>query len=334
LAAAPGKSRIHHEPLGVVLIYGAWNFPILLSIAPLIQAIATGNAAVVKPSEMAPACSAIIKVLVETYLDTDLYRVIEGGPEIAMVIGDHPWDMIVFTGSTMKGKLVAAAAAKNLVPCIMELGGKCPIIVDETANLILAADKVCFARFSNSGQTCIATDYVMVHESVKQRFLEILLQTIKRMWGDDPNGSDEMGKMITEGHCDRVMDLIKNSNGKIITGGKAKRDIRFIEPTVIVDPDRNSSLMKEEIFGPVLPVISFSKITEVIDHINDGDKPLAVYFFGTVRNNANKERLEFETSSGSFVTNEAITQIINHEFGFGGVGASGYGRYGGWEGFK
>jgi acyl-CoA reductase-like NAD-dependent aldehyde dehydrogenase len=188
----------------------------------------------------------------------------------------------------------------------MELGGKCPAIVDESANIELAVDKVCFARFNNSGQTCISTDYVMVHDSIKQQFLDRLVATLKTMYGDDPNGSPEMGKVITDWHCDRIMDLVKNSKGKIITGGHAKREIKFVEPTIIVDPDLKSSLMTEEIFGPVLPVISFSHINQVLDHINDGDKPLAIYYFGAVRNNPSKERMEVETSSGAFVTNEAM----------------------------
>lgn len=163
---APAKTRIKYEPLGVVLIFGSWNYPYVVNIKPLCAAITSGNCAVVKPSEMAPFSSKVIKDLVEKYLDKDCYAVIEGGMEVAIKISQYPWDLICFTGSTQKGKLVAESAAKNLIPCIMELGGKCPAVIDTTANIDFAAQKIAFARFNNSGQTCIGTDYVLVHESV------------------------------------------------------------------------------------------------------------------------------------------------------------------------
>lgn len=167
LMFAPCKTLVRYEPLGVALIFGSWNYPYVVNLKPLCQAITSGNCAVIKPSEMAPACSSLIKKLVEKYLDSTCFTVIEGGPEIAAKIANYPWDLICFTGSTMKGKLVAEAAAKNLIPCILELGGKCPAIVDVTADLDWAASKVAFARFNNSGQTCISTDYVLVHESLQ-----------------------------------------------------------------------------------------------------------------------------------------------------------------------
>lgn len=176
---APAKSLVRYEPLGVALIFGSWNYPYVVNLKPLSQAITTGNCAVIKPSEMAPASSAVIKQLVDNYLDRDCFQVIEGGVEIAAKISNYPWDLICFTGSTEKGRLVAAAASKNLIPCILELGGKCPVVVDDSADVDFAAAKIVFARFNNSGQTCLSTDYVLVHESVKARFVERLLAQLK-----------------------------------------------------------------------------------------------------------------------------------------------------------
>ena len=285
---------------------------------------------------MAPESSTVIKNIVEKYLDPKCFKVIEGGPEVAAKIASYPWDLLCFTGSTQKGKLVAEAAAKNLVPCILELGGKCPAVIDASANIDFAASKVSFARFNNSGQTCISTDYVLVHESVQTLFLERLQHHLKVMYGGfGDKGSPDMGKIVTDWHCDRLEGLIKTSKGKILCGGKVNRNIKYMEPTIILNPDLNSPVMQEEIFGPVLPVITFVNFDEVINLINSKDKALAVYYFGSVFGiNPHKERLLNETSSGAFLVNEAIIHIVNHEFGFGGVGPSGYGRYGGYDGFK
>ena len=321
--------------MGVVLIYGSWNFPYVVNFKPLACSIASGNCAVIKPSELSPHSSNAIQKLVEKYLDRDCFEVVQGGPEIAAKISTYKWDLICFTGSTMKGKLVAEAAGKNLVPCVMELGGKCPIIVDTTADLDLAAKKICFGRFGNSGQTCIAPDYVLVHESKKKQFLDMIVPTLRQMYGESPNGSPDMGKIIADYHCDRIKDLIDTSGGKIICGGKnINKSIKYVEPTIIVDPNPEAKIMQEEIFGPVLPIISYKNFDEVINLINEKDKPLAVYYFGNVMSNPNKERLLNETSSGCYSVNEVMMHGINDGYGFGGVGASGYGRYSGYEGFK
>jgi len=334
MTLAPGKTRIRYEPLGVVLIYGSWNYPYVVTLKPICQAITAGNCAIIKPSEMAPNASKVIKTFVETYLDKDCFAVFEGGPEMAMELQKHPFDLICFTGSTQKGKLVAEAAAKNLIPCILELGGKCPAVVDTTADVDFAAAKIAFARFNNSGQTCISTDYVVVHRDVKDHFLERIQFKLKQFYGEHPNGSDEMGKVVTDWHCDRLQKLIKTSNGDVVCGGRVDRDLKYVEPTIIMSPDLNSPIMEEEIFGPLLPVVTFSSIDEVVRLINQKDKPLAVYYFGKVGSNPNRDRLMNETSSGAFVQNEVMLHMVNHEFGFGGVGPSGYGRYGGYEGFK
>lgn len=224
-------------------MFGSWNYPYVVNIKPLIQAITAGNCTVVKPSEMAPESSRIMKILVEKYLDTDCFVVIEGGADVAAAISGYPWDLICFTGSSMKGKLVAEAAAKNLVPCIMELGGKCPLVVDESADVDFAAAKCTFARFNNSGQTCISTDYVLVHESIKKQFIERLLFHIKKMYGEHPEGSIEMGKIITDWHCDRLKNLIDTAGGETVCGGGVDRKIKYVEPTVIVDPKVSAPIM-------------------------------------------------------------------------------------------
>lgn len=331
---APCKSKIRYEPLGVVLIFGSWNYPYVVNFKPLSASIAAGNCAVIKPSEMAPNASAAIKSLVTKYLDQDCFAVIEGGPDVAAAICHHPWDLICFTGSTIKGKLVAEAAAKNLVPCILELGGKCPCVIDDCADIDFAAGKVAFARFNNSGQTCISTDYILVHESKQKEFVDRLKEKVKTMYGETSTGSDEMGKVVTDWHCDRLKKMIETSGGQIVMGGNVKRDIKYVEPTIIVNPKPDSSVMEEEIFGPVLPIITFQNIDQVIDLINSKDKPLAVYYFGKSYNNPDKDKLMDCTSSGAFSVNEVMMHMVNKEFGFGGVGASGYGRYGGYDGFK
>eukprot|EP00347_Sterkiella_histriomuscorum_P016755 403351976 len=335
LAFAPAKSKVRYEPLGVAVIYGSWNYPFLVTLKPLVQAIAAGNLAILKPSEMAERSSAVIKAIVEKYLDKDCFAVIEGGPEVCIELQKHHVDLICFTGSTQKGRMVAEAAGKHLTPCILELGGKCPAVIDIGCNLDLAISKICMARYMNSGQTCISTDYVLVHESMKDQFLNDLQLKLKEQYGEHPNGSQDQGKIICDWHCDRIKKLIDTSGGKIICGGRVDRDVKYIEPTVIVNPEIDSPLMQEEIFGPVLPVLTWNKIEDVIEFINNKDKPLAVYYFGPyMRNTANRERLMNETSSGAFVQNDVMIHMLNHGFGFGGVGPSGYGRYGGYDGFK
>lgn len=318
----------------MALIFGSWNYPYIVTLKPLCQAITSGNCAVIKPSEMAPATSAMMKKLVQKYLDTDCYTVIEGGVEIASRISNYPWDLICFTGSTLKGRMVAEAAAKNLIPCILELGGKCPAIVDTCADIDWAAQKIVFARFNNSGQTCLSTDYVLVHESIQTQLIDRLQFHLKSMYEIEPTGNKDMGKIVTDWHCDRLKELIDTSKGKVVCGGKINRALKYVEPTIIVNPDPNSKVMTEEIFGPILPIKTFQTIDEVINYINDRDKPLAVYYFGNAMNNPDQKKIMDQTSSGAFITNDALFHIVNHEFGFGGVGASGYGRYGGYDGFK
>jgi len=258
LLLIPAKTIIRYEPLGVAAIYGSWNYPLMVVLKPLIQCITAGNCAILKPSEFAPETSKAVKNFVEKYLDNEAYAVIEGGVDVSVKLNAQKLDLICFTGSTFVGKIVAQAAAKNMIPCIMELGGKCPVIVDQDADIDFAAGKLAFAKFNNSGQTCVAPDYIFVHEKIIKQFVETMIVKLREMYGEKPTGSDQMGKMINEFHTKRVEELIQGAGGKIVAGGKVTKDIKYIEPTIILEPDLDSKLMEEEIFGPVLPLFPFT----------------------------------------------------------------------------
>lgn len=333
LMLCPGAAYTKYEPLGVVGVFGSWNAPFVTTLKPLIQAITAGNCVIIKPSEHSPKSSAVMKKFTETYLDKDYIVCIEGAVDVAVAINQLPLDLICFTGSTMVGKLIAQTAAKNLTPCILELGGKCPLIVDHNAQMDFSSAKIAFGKTINSGQICIAPDYVFVHESRIKEFIESVQLRFKEMYGEKPDGSELQGKMINDFHTDRVAKLIDGAGGTLICGGKVNKKVRHIEPTIILEPDLNSQLMREEIFGPVLPVFPFKDIGQVIKFINDRDKPLAVYYFGNA-NGDNAADVCNKTSSGAFVCNEVITHINSNYMGFGGVGMSGTGRHGGYDGFK
>ncbi|CAI2363861.1 unnamed protein product [Moneuplotes crassus] len=333
LTIAPAKSRVIFQPLGAVCIMSAWNFPFITLFLPLISAIAAGNCALLKPSEMSPHCSAVCRELVETYLDNDCIKIVEGGAEISITCSQLKWDKICFTGSSEKGKLVAQAAAKNLVPCLLELGGKSVSIVDESSDASFAALKIASSRAANCGQICISPDYVFVHESKKKEFLETAVKTFKECHGEDPQKDEFYPRMVNEFHTERVLKMIKGHGGKIILGGEGDIKDKYIAPTIIDEPSMDSDVMKEEIFGPVLPVVSFKDIQEVIDHMNNNEKPLAMYYFGGV-NGENKTIFEREIQSGMMAVNDCLIQAFNPKLPFGGIGYSGQGSYTGIDGFK
>ena len=333
LALAPGCSRVIYQPLGVVCVMGAWNFPFVTLFLPVVSAIVAGNCVLLKPSEMSPHCSAVSRKIVENYLDNECIKIVEGGAEISIICSQKKWDKICFTGSSEKGKLVAQAAAKNLVPCLLELGGKWITIVDETANAQLAAYKAVGGRWMNSGQVCICPDYVLIHESKKEEFLKEALDVLKVMFGEDPQKDVFFSRMVNEFHTKRCHDLAQTSGGKILWGGKCDPKDRYIAPTIIDNPKLDSKVMKEEIFGPILPVVTFKEFDEVLRHMNESEKPLAMYYFGNVTGNPNKDILEKEVQAGMMCINDVMVQALNPDLPFGGVGYSGTGAYCGRDGF-
>lgn len=333
VALGPGKCYLKPEPMGVILIIGAWNYPLNLSVPYAAAAIAGGNSVIIKTSEMSPSTSEVIAELFDKYMDKSCYRVIEGQVEVAKSIITFPFDKIVFTGSTQKGRLVAEAAAKNLVPVVLELGGKSPTVVDEKCDLTNAALRIAQGRFTNCGQTCIANDYVFVHKNIKEKFINLLKEKVVEFYGNDPSQSPDYSKIVNEFHCQRLKSYLDEKHeGKVIIGGEVKIKDRYVAPTIIDSPKLDSMLMKDEIFGPILPVFEFEDIDKVIEFINRRPKPLALYYYGP--KGTNYEKLKNNTSSGSLCMNESIFQFANGYLPFGGVQESGMGVVHGYAGFK
>lgn len=334
LSIGPGKSYMLPEPLGVILVVGAWNYPLSLTIPYCASAIAGGNCVIVKSSEMAPATSKVLKQLFEKYLDPECYRLVEGKAEVAKAITKLPFDKIIFTGSTEKGKLVARAAADNLTPCLLELGGKSPTIVDRDADITNAVLRISQGRFTNAGQSCVACDYIYVHKDIKDRFVSELKKTVLQFYGEDPTKSKDFGRIINEFHCNRLKGYLDdNHGGKVILGGQVNLKDRYVAPTLIDSPKTDSKLMKDEIFGPILPIFEFENIDTVIEFINKRDKPLALYYYGSGSSPSYKKVREL-TSSGALLLNESLIHFAHAFLPFGGVGASGMGYVHGHQGFK
>ena len=330
LVFEPGHVRVRRDPLGVALIIGAWNEPFMLLFGPLVAAIAGGNTAVLKPSEMAAACSAIATRLVPQYFDTRAVAVVEGAvPETTALLAQK-WDFIFFTGSPPIGKIVHQAAAKNLTPCVLELGGKNPTIVHASANLKSAARRVAYGRYLNSGQICTAPDHVLVWPQVKDDFIGHLKETISEFYGDDPQKSPDYGRVINRKNFDRLVALL--SSGQIAVGGQSDPNDLYIAPTVLVDVSPDSPIMQEEVFGPILPVLEIDSVEAVIEWVNRRPRPLGLYVFTEDRDVA--ERILDATESGDAVINDCTVQPLIPELPFGGVGNSGMGKYHGRWGFE
>ena len=324
----PARSYIIPEPLGVCLVIGAWNYPYQLTLAPVIAAIAAGNTVVVKPSEMSPKTSALMAKLINENFDSGFLKVVEGGVPETTALLECKYDKIFFTGSPQVGKIIYQAAAKNLTPVTLELGGKSPAIITEDSNLKMSVKRMVWAKFINSGQTCIAPDYVLVHKSVEKKLLELLKLEIKKENFSIENGN--YTQIINERNLNRLSAMFSSEN--VFVGGKIDTLNRIIEPTVLKDVKYSDNIMKEEIFGPILPVISYQNIDEVIEYVNDNPKPLACYVF--TNNNQVKKKILNEISFGGGAVNDAIMHIANSKLPFGGVGNSGIGSYHGEAGFK
>jgi aldehyde dehydrogenase (NAD+) len=330
LVALPGRGRVHPEPLGTVLIIAPWNYPVQLLLEPLAAALAAGNAAVVKPSELAPATSAALAELLPRHLDAEAVQVVEGGPEVATELLEQRWDHIFFTGSTRIGQVVMEAAAKHLTPVTLELGGKSPAIVHRSANLEVAGRRIAWGKFVNAGQTCIAPDHVFVDESVQDELVEHIRAAVKDFYGDDPKASADYARIVNGRHFDRLTGLLDGS-GEAAVGGETDADEKYIAPTVLVGTSPDAPAMQEEIFGPLLPILPVASVDEAITQINARPKPLALYVFAG-DDDVVDDVLE-RTSSGGACVNHTLVHITPPELPFGGVGDSGTGRYHGRSGF-
>jgi aldehyde dehydrogenase (NAD+) len=329
----PAKSVIMREPFGVALVIAPWNYPVSLLLNPLVAAIAAGNAVVLKPSEVSVNTSRELARLIPKYLDPVCVAVVEGAVEETTQLLKERFDIIMYTGNTAVGKIVMKAAAEYLTPVILELGGKCPAIVAPDANISNTAKRIVWGKWSlNNGQTCVAPDYIITTEAMEAPLLKQLKQTITDFYGENPKESKDISRMINERHTKRVADLLEDKKIEEVTGGKATVDIRgrYIAPTIVrCGPD--AKLMKDEIFGPVLPVLVVKNMDEALDFVNKGEKPLALYVF-TESNSFAKSTLE-RTSSGGACVNDIGMHVGNSNLPFGGVGSSGMGAYHGKHGF-
>ncbi|CAB3396990.1 unnamed protein product [Caenorhabditis bovis] len=324
------KPVIEKDPKGVVLIISPWNYPVSMALLPLIAILAAGNTSIIKPSEVSEHTAECLNEIVPKYFESNYLTVVTGGiPESTELLKER-YDHIMYTGCPPVAKIIMAAAAKHLTPVTLELGGKCPVVVEADADIDISAKRVAWGKWMNCGQTCLAPDYVLVNSSVKDKFVESMKKYIREFYGDDIQASKDYARIINERHFDRISKLLDESNGKALLDGKRDRADRFIPPTIL-DVQLDDAFMKDEIFGPVLPIITVSNISEAISIINDGEKPLAAYIF--TRNEAKVNRLLNETSSGGVTVNDVIMHMTVDTLPFGGIGTSGMGRYRGKFGF-
>lgn len=330
LAVAPAKASVVSEPLGVVLIIAPWNYPMQLLLDPLVGAIAAGNAAVVKPSEISQETSRVLAALIPLYLDTRVVDVVEGAAEETSWLLEQKFDHIFYTGNAKVARIVAAAAAKNLTPVTLELGGKSPIYIDESVDLAAAAERIAWAKYLNAGQTCVAPDYILATPSVQDQLEAHLVAAIAGMYGADPLQSNDYGRIINDAHFARLSSYLKD--GRVIANGKPHKKSRYIPPTVLADVERNSLVMQEEIFGPILPMVTVVDKNDAISFINSKPQPLALYVF-TEDAAVRKEFIE-RTSSGAIGFNVAVVHLSVPGLPFGGVGESGMGAYRGKRTFE
>jgi len=311
------------DPLGVVLVIAPWNYPAQLLLAPVVGALAAGNAVVVKPSELAPATSAALARLLPEFLDTEAFAVVEGGiPETTALLAER-FDHIFYTGNGVVGRIVMRAAAEHLTPVTLELGGKSPAFVDPDADLAVVADRLARGKFLNAGQTCVAPDYVLTDPETAAALEPLLTKAVQAVYGTDASASGEYGRIVNERHFDRLTGLL--DSGRVVVGGDTDRSQKYIAPTVLADVDPASPVMREEIFGPILPIVTVPDLDQAIDFINDRDKPLALYVFA--ESETTRARLAAETSSGGLGYGLPLAHLTVSDLPFGGVGESGMGNY-------
>ncbi len=329
-ANLPGRAWTVPEPLGTVLVISPWNYPVQLALAPLVAALSAGNAVVLKPSELAPATSSALARLVPRYLDPEAVAVVEGAVEVATELLAQPFDHVFFTGSTSVGRSVAAAAARHLSSVTLELGGKSQAIVAGDADIEVAARRVAWGKLLNAGQTCIAPDYVLVERPVAGPFVEALRRSFEQLEGPDP--ARTRTRIVNERHLARLESLLADNGGTVALGGKVDHAERWLDPTVVLDPEPSSPLMQDEIFGPILPVLSVDSVQDAIGFVRQRPKPLALYLFTASRDT--ESAVLAGTSSGGVCVNHVLMHILAPELPFGGVGPSGVGSYHGRAGFE
>jgi acyl-CoA reductase-like NAD-dependent aldehyde dehydrogenase len=316
-------STIYYEPYGSVLILNTWNYPFVLCFKPLVGALAAGNCCVVKPSEVAPATSKALADIINTAFDGEYCFAAEGGVDEAAEWLKERFDFIMYTGSSKVGRIVAQAAALHLTPAALELGGKSPCIVDESADIERSVASICWGKFINAGQTCVAPDYIWVHESVKDKLVEALKKQIKLFYGEDIKNNPDFGRIINRRHFERLQHLLEDSH--VVFGGETDESLRFISPTVVDGVTWNDKIMQEEVFGPILPVMTFDNIGEVVKILATREKPLALYLYTTDK--ATEELIINRVPYGGGCINATLMHMLNTNLPFGGVGNSGYGFY-------
>jgi aldehyde dehydrogenase (NAD+) len=332
LKMRPASARIISEPLGVALVLAPWNLPVQLLLMPLATALGAGNAVVLKPSEIAPHVSAAMARLIPKYLDERAVAVVEGGVEETTALLDQRFDHIFYTGSTEVGRIVMTAAARHLTPVTLELGGKSPAIVASDAKLDVAARRIAFGRFANGGQACIAADYVLVDRDVEQALVERLVAAVRRFFGNDPKASPDYMPVVNERHWRRLKGLLDAGGYESVAcGGDGDQSSLYLAPTILTGVDRDAAVMRSEIFGPILPVLAIDDLDAAIEHVNAGEKPLALYIFS--EDDALVGHVLAATSSGGVCVNGTIFQVTIPDLPFGGVGESGMGAYHGRYGF-
>jgi len=330
LSQFPGKGWYDYEPLGVVLVIGPWNYPVYLTLGPLVGAIAAGNCAVLKPSEHTPAAAQVMADLVPKYLDPDAFSVVLGGPEVTQDILAQGMDHAFFTGGPEIGKAVMTAAAAHLTPVTLELGGKCPALVAADADLAVTARRIAWTKLLNSGQTCIAPDYLLVDASVREEFIKLLRKAITDL---SPKGDGARSlPIVSQRHAERLSRLLENHGGEVLHGGNSLPANRQVDLTLVLDPHEDSALMQEEIFGPLLPIVTVDSADSAITMINRGPKPLAAYVFSGSRELI--RRFRHEVPAGAVVSNHVAMHVLCPNLPFGGVGNSGMGTYHGKWGFE
>ncbi|MGL5749673.1 MAG: aldehyde dehydrogenase [Paraclostridium sp.] len=332
LAQIPGKSYIYNCAYGSVLIIGPYNYPFQLTIEPLIGAIASGNTAIVKSSEFTPNVERILVKIIKETFESNYIDIITGDYRVNSELLDLKFDYIFFTGSVNVGKIVMEKASKNLTPITLELGGKSPVIVDKTANLDVGVGRIIWGKFSNTGQTCVAPDYILVHEDIYDLFIEKSISKIKDFYGNDPKNSNDYGKIVNERHMNRLKNILDIDKSKIVYGGKVCIEDRYIEPTLIANADFNDECMQDEIFGPIMPVIKYKSIEDIKFYLKKYEKPLALYVFS--ENKLFAEYVIENFTFGGGCINDTISHVASTNLPFGGVGTSGMGRYHGHSSFK